>query len=297
LTYSLATRTALVTGANHGIGAATASALAGLGANVFITFYRPARGYSDQELEDARRRAVGGRVLYEANQQSTPDTVLRDVASHGVKAAAEEIDLANADDIPVLFDLCEQKLGRVDILVINHTHCDLDTFDPSSVRTGKDVQPDQLLSTFAIGLTTIEVIDRHLIVNARAAALLMRDYLQRHIGRRATWGRLISLTTVFAHPSAISYAASKRALVSYTQTAAGEMGKYGITANVVCPGPTQTGYITPDDETRLIAQTPLGRLGRPDDIADVVAFLASEQGRWITGQVIYAGGGFMAYPQ
>ena len=75
------------------------------------------------------------------------------------------------------------------------------------------------------------------------------------------------------------------------------MGKYGITANVVCPGATQTGYLTPENEEQLIAQTPLGRAGAPEDAADVIVFLASEQGRWITGQVIYAGGGFMMYPQ
>jgi 3-oxoacyl-[acyl-carrier protein] reductase len=70
------------------------------------------------------------------------------------------------------------------------------------------------------------------------------------------------------------------------------MGKYGITINAVAPGPTQTGYITPENEVELAAGTPLRRLGEPDDIADVVLFVASQQGRWLTGQLIYAGGGW-----
>jgi len=93
----------------------------------------------------------------------------------------------------------------------------------------------------------------------------------------------------------VSYAASKRALVSYSLSAAQEMGKYGITVNVVCPGATQTGYITPENEDKLTAKTPLQRIGQPEDVADVIVFLASEQARWVTGQLIYASGGFLMY--
>jgi 3-oxoacyl-[acyl-carrier protein] reductase len=175
----------------------------------------------------------------------------------------------------------------VDILIINHTHCELETFDPG-------VKKDH---EFDVCLTKAKSINRHFAVNARAPALMMRDYLARHIARNADWGRIITLTTAFSHPKNISYAASKRALVCYTQTAAQEMGKYGITANVVCPGATQTGYMTPEVEAQLTAATPLGRVGSPTDAANVIMFLVSEQGGWITGQVIYSAGGFMMYPQ
>ena len=124
---------------------------------------------------------------------------------------------------------------------------------------------------------------------------MIREYIQRHIDRQANWGRIINLTTVLGHGANISYAASKRALVSYSMSAAEELGKYGVTVNVVCPGATQTGYITPENEEWIVKKTPLGRLGNSEDIADVITFLASEQARWLTGQLIYASGGFLRF--
>ena len=70
------------------------------------------------------------------------------------------------------------------------------------------------------------------------------------------------------------------------------MGKYGITVNIVAPGPIQTGYITPEAEADIATNTPLGRVGSPEDVACVIVFLASEQARWLTGQLLYAGGGW-----
>jgi NAD(P)-dependent dehydrogenase (short-subunit alcohol dehydrogenase family) len=88
------------------------------------------------------------------------------------------------------------------------------------------------------------------------------------------------------------YAASKHAIESYSRSAALEMGKYGITVNVAAPGPIQTGWLTPEQETQIATQTPLGRVGRPEDVADVIVFLASEQAHWLTGQLLYVGGGW-----
>ncbi len=280
-------KVALITGANHGIGAATAGALAAQGAKVFITYYLPESLYSEREHDEARKAGAGGTVLYDAMQQQPPDSLIEGIRSNGGAVAAEEFELGDPENIAKLFDQCESELGPVDIMIINHTHCVLETFDPASVRD----------EHWQVYLTTTESIDRHFAVNARTPALMMRDYLRRHIARSVNWGRIITMTTSFSHPANISYAAGKRALVSYTQTAAQEMGKYGITANVVCPGATQTGYITAEAEAQLIAATALGRLDSPEDAANVITFLASEQGGWITGQVIYSAGGFMMYPQ
>ncbi len=89
----------------------------------------------------------------------------------------------------------------------------------------------------------------------------------------------------------MSYGASKLALESYSRSAAAEFGRYGITVNIVSPGPIQTDWITPETEEREARVTPLGRVGHPDDVADVIVFLASEQARWLTGQRLYVGGG------
>ncbi|HIQ04324.1 MAG TPA: SDR family oxidoreductase [Anaerolineae bacterium] len=236
-------------------------------------------------MEKAREAGVGGYPLYYAMWQQTGDAVVAAIQANGGTAVSHELDLGDPDNIGRLFDLCEQELGPVDILVVNHTHYQADTFDPASATTG----------AAGIILVNTEVIDRHLTVNARAAALLIREYAERHIARKANWGRIITLTTVLGHARSVSYAASKHALVSYSMSAAQELGKYGITVNVVCPGATQTGYITPENEKSIVQKTPLGRLGYPEDVADVITFLASEQGHWLTGQLIYASGGFLMF--
>lgn len=71
-----------------------------------------------------------------------------------------------------------------------------------------------------------------------------------------------------------------------------EVGKYGITVNIVAPSPTQTGYLTPNEEFAIASQTPLRRIGRPEDVADVILLLASDQAQWLTGQMLYVGGGW-----
>jgi 3-oxoacyl-[acyl-carrier protein] reductase len=278
----------LITGANHGIGAATARAFAAQGAKIFITYYRDQSPYTPEALEDARTAALGGPELYWAQQQRSPDEMVTAIQTQGGAAYAHEADLADSANIPLLFDLCEEKLGPLDVLVNNHTYCVLETFDPARVVGGG----------FPVSLPSEPVIDAHFAINARAYALLMSEYVQRLLKRQAEgaekWGRIINLSTdaAHAHDANVSYAASKHAIESYTRSAAVELGKYGITVNAVAPGPTQTGYITPEAEVALCAGTPLGRLGQPEDIADAILFLASEQGRWLTGQLLYVGGGW-----
>lgn len=280
----MAGKVALITGANHGIGAAAALALAEQGADIFITYYRPPAHHSPEELRAARKAGIGGPLLYEANQQQSSRAVVEAIRRLGTRALAQEADLTDSAVIGRLYDICEARLGPVDILVTNHTHCVPETFDPALVsENGSDVR-----------LISAAEIDRHMQVNARACALLMRAYVERFIARSAAWGRIINISTdaASAHTANVSYAASKHAIESYTRSAAAELGKYGITVNNIAPGPIQTGWITPEMEAEIARGTPLGRVGQPRDVADVIVFLASEQARWVSGQLIYVGGGW-----
>lgn len=280
----LENKVVLITGANHGIGAATAKAFAAQETKVFITYYRDECRYSEEELKEAREKGIGGDVLYRAMQQQSAEPLVQQVHSQDGVAFAHEANLANPDNIPVLFDLCEAELGAVDILVNNHTYCVLETFDPALTTSEGS----------GIYLTNAESIDAHFAINSRAYALMMSEYLSRYLKRKAKWGRIINISTdaSHAHTANISYAASKHAIESYSRSAAAEIGKYGITVNIIAPGPIQTGYITPEFEAEIADNTPLRRVGEPEDVADVIVFLASEQAHWITGQLIYVGGGW-----
>jgi 3-oxoacyl-[acyl-carrier protein] reductase len=235
-------------------------------------------------LKDAGESGVGGVLLYRANQQQATDSIIQELRTFGATTVAEELDLSVAENIRALFDRCENELGPVDILVNNHTYCAPDTFDPAM----------ETAQGFGIHMISAGDIDVNCSVNTRSYALMMSEYIRRFLKRNAWWGRIINISTdaAHAHECNVSYAASKHAIESYSRSAAMEVGKYGITVNIVAPGPTQTGYLTPDEEASIASQTPLRRIGQPEDVADVILFLASEQAHWLTGQLLYVGGGW-----
>lgn len=263
-------RVAMVTGANHGIGAATALALAEQGAAVFLTYLR--LGADDPGVEST------GLDSYAAPRAQSAAEIVRDIERIGGTAFAWEADLSQTAVIPELFDRAERELGPVEILVNNADFWIGDTFLPTTV--------DQ----FGRGLTrvTAEGHDRSFAVNSRANALLIAEFARRHVERGADWGRIIGLTTgpAAGFPGEVTYGATKNALESYLVAAAQELGVYGITANIVCPPPTDTGWITPSMAERFAATPPLYHVGQPEEVAEVIVFLASHQARFITGQRI-----------
>lgn len=141
--------------------------------------------------------------------------------------------------------------------------------------------------------TSVASFDRHFAVNARASWLLVKAFAEQFPENLRGLGRIVALTsdhTAFNMP----YGASKGALDRMVLAAARELGHLGISANVLNPGPIDTGWM--DDSTRatLTARQPGGRLGTPEDVAAVVAFLVSGPGGWVNGQLVKADGGFSA---
>lgn len=278
---------AIVTGANNplGIGAAVAKALAAQGVRVFITYYRLSVEGSDADDDQP------GEGLYRKTRAGDAGEVLDAIRAAGGQADAWEADLSNPTVIPVLFDRVQALFGSPDILVNNAAHSTADTFIPPQGELVNTVSVDWISG--GVPTISLDSIDQHFAINTRAVALLMAEFARRHIGRAAAWGRIINISTDGAHsfPSETSYGASKLALESYSRAAASELGQFGITVNVLSPGAIQTGWITPALEADVKQHTPLGRVGYPEDIADAIVFLASHQGRWITGQTLRVNGG------
>jgi len=278
-------RVVLITGAQHGIGAATAKAFAAEGAAVFLHYFRTCF-----KVERTDKPEAPGLSLFLQRQSQSADAVVQEIRAAGGRAAAWECDLSQPDSIATLFHNAEAAFGPVEVLVNNAAYWEDDSFLSPEIKPANPFVESWKVRPRAI---TPETHDRHFAVNTRAVALLMAEYFRRHVARNARWGRIINVSTEGAHcfPGEISYGASKAAMEAYTRSAACEFAKFGITANIVAPGATQTGWITPELEQQVLPTIPAGRLGTPQDLADAIVLLASDQARWITGQLLNVGGG------
>lgn len=248
-------RTALVTGVGRrrSIGSALAVGLARDGWDLALSHWRP---YDDR--------------LGMERGPDDPEAVAEECRTLGSRVALFAGDLADPAEPGRLLAAATEELGPVEALVMSHC----ESVD-SDIRT-----------------TSVQSWDRHFAVNARATWLLVKAFAERlpaYSGGRPP--RIVALTSDHTAGN-LPYGASKGALDRIVVAAAVELADLGVRANVINPGPVDTGWM--DDGTRAygVANTPAGRLGTPDDTADLVRFLLSEQGGWVNGQLLHSSGGF-----
>ena len=264
----LSDRVALITGANHGIGAAIARRLAACGASVLIAYL---------QIQDAPDPGIPH--TYRRSRAGDADHVVQAIVDAGGRGLAVEADFAHDSTPAALFDAAEAAFGPVDILVNNATGWIADTFTAdTSDRLGRDLRR-----------VSAETFDQQFAVDARAAALLISEFSLRHVHHGLSWGRIIGLTSggPLGFPEEVSYGAAKAALENYTMSAAIELADRGITANIVYPPVTDTGWVT-DSVRRAVDDSPhLIHLAQPEEVADVIAYLASPNANLITANIIH----------
>ena len=253
--YGLKDRVALVTGANNpqGIGATTAFALAREGAKVVLVYKRIPR------LFDVTKTDKNGADRYFQANAGDASIVESKLQEMNADYLIIESDISNEDAVKNIYAAVLERYGRVDILVNNAADGDMDGLD-------------------TIEKITQDVIDDTFAVNVRGSILMTSHFIKN----RGNYGRIINISTdasqVFA--GQITYGASKATLEALTRSIALEVAKYGITV-----------WIDNDFAKEVIPIIPMGKLIQPQDISETILFLASEQARMLTGQVIKVSGG------
>ena len=197
-----------------------------------------------------------------------PATVAAGLGQRGARTVAVAVDVRSA---AAVFDAVTTELGPVTALVMCHAE---------SVDSG-------LLDT------TVESFDRHYAVNVRATWLLLKEYAERFPTEHTGRGRVVALTSDHVVHN-LPYGATKGALDRVVLAAARELQHLRLTANVVNPGPVDTGWMDDGLRQRILDETPLGRGGTPRDTAALVSFLLSPEGGWVNGQLLHSDGGLHA---
>lgn len=249
---------AIVTGASRskGIGTAICLELARQGADIFFTHWsrydRGMQWFTDDDL-------------------AWPQNLRKLICSAGVRCASTELDLSDPDAPNMLLNEVQEKLGSPSILVNNATY-------------SVDVDFRGM---------TANILDAHYSVNVRGTCLLAAEFARQIEGKQG--GRIINLVSGQDKSPVrgnLAYVATKGAISAFTESIALELAPLKITVNAVDPGPTDSGWMSRELKGILLPKFPMGRIGEPNDAARLVAFLASDDAQWITGQIIHSDGGF-----
>ncbi|MBS8263757.1 SDR family NAD(P)-dependent oxidoreductase [Mesobacillus boroniphilus] len=197
-----------------------------------------------------------------------------EIANTGVLCETLKIDLSNANAAFEILDTVESKLGFPSILINNAAHAKGDGYLVLDAKT----------------------LDQHYAVNMRSNFLLCVEFARRIKKSSIDTGRIINLTSgqdLGPMPGELAYAATKGAISAFTRSLSQELAPIGITVNAVNPGPTDSTWMNDEIREYLLPKFPMGRIGVPEDVARTIAFLASDEAKWITGQVINSEGGFI----
>lgn len=201
------------------------------------------------------------------------ESAAEEIRAMGRQSLAVSANVGSSADVAALVETVMAKYGRVDILVNN-----------------AGIARDQLLVRMSE-----EDWDAVLTVNLKSVFLCTRAVLRHMMKQR--WGRIVSISSIVGivgNAGQANYSSAKAGIIGFTRTIAKEVGSRGITANAVAPGfidTKMTQQLTDNQRQELMRRIPLGSLGTPQDIAEAVAFLASEEARYITGQVLGVDGG------
>lgn len=261
-------RVAVVSGANHGIGAATAVELARLGADVAVTYL----SYTPDDHDPGRPD------VYREQREQGPEATLAAIEAAGRRGHAIAADLTDAGAPAAIFAEAAATLGPVSILVNNASGWRKDTFSPAGPdRLGRPT--DQLTAATA---------DPQLLVDARGGAIMIAELAASVRRHQLGWGRIVSLTSggPTGFPGEVSYGAAKAALENYTMSAAIELAPDGVTANVIHPPVTDTGWVTDEVRAFVAASHDHHHVAQPEEVAEVIGWLCTDAARLVTGNLL-----------